>query len=207
MVQEAARLRKAGIEDARIMLAAGSPVRAEEAAEALLASGGCDGLLSLGVCGGLHPDLRPGALIVHMPVTWPWLEAVVASLKGGAVQRGTITTRDHAVVSPDEKACLFQETGALGVDMETSGAALVADKHAVPFAALRVVVDAAHQSIPPAALAGFGADGESHVRPVLLKLASRPQDLPGLLRLGHTFQRALSTLEALARTLAAAERR
>ena len=73
-------------------------------------------------------------------------------------------------------------------------AAEVAAYYGLPFAVLRVVLDPAHRTIPPSALAGAREDGETDPLAVVRALMKRPGDLPGLLRLAEDTRRASRAL-------------
>jgi hypothetical protein len=64
--------------------------------------------------------------------------------------------------------------------MESHLAASAARRHGLPFAALRIVADPAHRSVPACAIAGLGADGRTALAPLLRALAANPAELPML---------------------------
>jgi hypothetical protein len=85
--------------------------------------------------------------------------------------------------------------------MESHVAALAAQRHGLPFAALRVVLDPAWRALPPAATAGLCADGAVALLPVLRALAARPGQLAQLAVLAadlRTARRGLRAARALA---------
>ncbi|MDB5714901.1 MAG: phosphorylase, partial [Sphingomonadales bacterium] len=84
---------------------------------------------------------------------------------------------------------------ALAVDTESHIAARVAARHGLPFAALRVISDAADEALPPAALVGMRADGSMALGPVLASLAKSPLQLPALIRTGISAGRAFRSLK------------
>jgi dihydroflavonol-4-reductase len=76
-------------------------------------------VVSAGVCGALSPDLAEGDLIVP--------EAVVAAARRVSTtvlpelrRAGTLVMVDEIVASPEQKARLWVETGALACDMESA---------------------------------------------------------------------------------------
>ena len=89
------------------------------------------------------------------------------------------------VVAADEKARLYRETGALAVDMESHVASRIAARRGLPFAALRIISDAADMTLPPAALVGMRPDGGVASGAILRSLARHPGQLPALIRLGR----------------------
>lgn len=127
------------------------------------------------------------------------LEALVEQLPNAL--RGTIIGRDRIMASPAEKAALCAETGALAVDMESHVAARVAARHGLPFAAIRVISDTAHDALPPAALVGMNPDGSMALGRVLLSLARNPAQLPALIRTGRHAEVAFRTLGKIGEAL------
>jgi hypothetical protein len=69
---------------------------------------------------------------------------------------------------------------------------------------LRVILDSAGRAIPWSAQAGLGRDGRARALPVLARLATRPQELPALLRLARETRQALAVLSGLAAELSPA---
>jgi len=172
-----------------------------------LVAGGCDRLLSVGLAGGLHPDLAVGEVVA--------LDAVVAD--GGqrwsvawparGDRRGVCLTRAQPTGSATEKAHWRAASGADVVDMETAAVAAVATEHARPWAGLRAVSDAAHESLPPAIVACIRPDlGRVLVGRLLVGAVVRPWLWPHLVRLGLRSAAAgqalasavVATLESLA---------
>ncbi len=152
-------------------------------------------ILSLGIAGGLDPALRPGSLIVARRViaetAWPadeaWSAAIAAATGATAAD---IAGTDRIVATPADKAALRAATGAAAADMESAAVA----RFGVPFAVLRAVADTADETIPPAAAAGLDEAGNPAPWRVLRVLLRRPQDLPGLIRLGLRSRTALAAL-------------
>lgn len=116
-----------------------------------------------------------------------------------AVTRGRLLTTSKAVGTAADKAVLFHRTGAAAVDMESLAVAEVARGHGLPFIAVRVIVDAAADTLPRAVTAA--ADNEGHLRigRLLGALARTPGELPALIRLGQRYRAANRSLAAVAR--------
>ncbi len=131
-------------------------VRAAQAAALLIEQGAARGLLVVGVCGGLRQSLVPGTL-VHCTravqtdlavradrefesdplLRQAWLAQVPA-------QQGWFLTADRPVLSLWRRLRLSRAyLGPCVADMETAGAAAVAARAGVPWAALRAVTDRA----------------------------------------------------------------
>ena len=181
----------------------GDAARAAAAAERLV-SKGARALLSFGVAGGLDPALGPGALIVAETVIAPdgtrqstdsaWRAALLADLAPMGPVGGALVGSDRLISSVGAKRALFEATGASAVDMESHAVARVAAASGVPFAVLRAVADPAGRALPGAARAGLGTDGRVRVASVLLSLARRPWEMPGVFALALDTRRALRAL-------------
>ena len=148
-------------------------------------------LLSIGVAGGLAPDLKPGSVCLADVVVLPsgerlsadrrWTAAMARVLDAPAL---TVAGVDAPVGEVAAKSELRRHTGADLVDMESHIVAGVASAHALPFAALRVVTDSADRALPHAASVGMRADGAVDLPAILRSLARNPGQLPGLIRAG-----------------------
>lgn len=208
MVAEARCLPRPDAGDVPAFLCSGGDAgRAAECACRLLAEG-ADGLLSFGLAGGLDRALRVGAVVVADGVIGPdgerwsadgaWRDALLAAPGELRFTVGDVAGSDRALVSATEKAELFAATRAHTVDMESHAVARVAVENNVPFAVLRVVADTATRTLPQAALAGIGADGQTRPAAVLSQLVLRPWDLPAMLVLALVSARALRSLRRVA---------
>ena len=78
--------------------------------------------------------------------------------------------------------------------MESHIVAEAAERHRVPLAAIRVVVDPVERTIPRSALAGSRPDGTIDPVAVMRSLARYPRDLVGLIRLSLDTRAARATL-------------
>lgn len=172
---------------------------------------GWTALLSFGVAGGLDPLLKAGDVVVASGVWTPkqslngpgrstaalpadpaWAARLLASIAGA--RSNLIAGQDTPAASVEAKAALHGVVGALTVDMESHVVAQVAARHGFPFAAIRAISDPASHALPPAAVAGFGADGGVDFAAVLSALARDPRQLPALLRTGAEAERAFTAL-------------
>ncbi|WP_422003262.1 phosphorylase [Reyranella sp.] len=183
----------------------GDSARLEEEAARLAA--GVDGIVSLGIAGGLAPGLSAGDWVVADAVVdrgttvatdAGWTARLAAALP--EARRGPVLGQDGVAATAAEKAALHRATGALAVDMESHVAARVARRHGRPFAVARVLSDGADRTLPPAARVGLGADGAVDLAAVLRSLAAAPWQLPALLRTGLEAGRAFRALEWFAST-------
>ncbi|WP_413205618.1 purine phosphorylase [Rhodospirillum sp. A1_3_36] len=187
------------------------PAAAAKAAWHLLEKG-CEGLVSYGTAGGLDPALASGTLVLATEILGlrgslplPLDSIARAALRETCERRGiphaegALLGSDTAILSPKDKAALFQETGALAVDMESHRVAEIAQDAGLPFLAVRVVADPANRTVPSWALKGVDAKGETRALPILLAVLMAPWRIPALIHLAKDSARASTTLEAAAK--------
>lgn len=172
-----------------VLAGGGDAVRLERELEARLRAGPAL-VLSSGLAGGLDPALAVGAVVIDgdAALVTHLLTALPTAI------RVPVTGQDTIAASTAGKADLRQATGAAAVDMESHIAARAARRHGLPFAAIRVISDAATETLPPAALVGMRADGGIALGAVLGSLARRPAQLPALIRTGRHAALAQRTL-------------
>jgi hopanoid-associated phosphorylase len=191
-----------------------SGIGAENAARAAreLAAAGAGGLLSWGVAGALDPSLHCGTAVLPLevlraqrrfPTDPAWRQRVTAALQGHVPQvGGALLTSEVAVAASALKARLFEHSGAAAVDMESAAIAEVAAQFGLPFLALRVILDTAHDSLPDSVLRSFAAGnaaGSAPARPRVWPLLRAPADWGRLLRLAAQYRTAGRALAACAR--------
>ena len=122
-----------------------------------------------------------------------WRVAMAARIE--SAHQGIIAGSDAILDTADAKSTLFANSGgALAADMESHIAARFAAWRRVPLAALRVISDAADQSLPPAALTALNPDGTLALGRVLGSLLTKPWQLPALLRTGRGSGKAFRQL-------------
>ncbi|MCF8480475.1 MAG: purine phosphorylase [Rhodospirillum sp.] len=185
------------------------PDAAAKAAWRLLEQG-CEGLVSFGTAGGLDPSLASGTLILAtevraltgapaIPVDSAARLALMETCKrrGLPFAEGALLGSDTPILTPRAKTELFEETGALAVDMESHRVAEIAQDAGLPFLAVRVVADPANRSVPAWALKGIDAKGETRALPILLAVLLAPWRIPALIHLAQDSARASATLEAV----------
>jgi adenosylhomocysteine nucleosidase len=170
-----------------IAVGGGGAAGAEAAARQLVADGAA-GLLSFGLCGGLDPALRPGALLIPDAVldgaTRHATGPAIAARFGGPTPH-LLLGASQVAATATEKRWLRETTGADAVDLESGAVARVAAEVGLPFAVLRAVCDPAEQDLPPAALVALDGKGAIGLVRVLASLAARPAQLPALLALAR----------------------
>ncbi|HVJ50885.1 MAG TPA: hypothetical protein VM689_00375 [Aliidongia sp.] len=176
-----------------------SGARAEGArrgAEALVAADTTH-LLSFGLAGGLDPRLPPGTLLLPrailtedgrtLPVDRLWHEQLLERLEA---ETDPILGVDTPIASVVAKAALRQRSGAAAIDMESHVLAEAAARAGRPFAAIRVICDAADTALPPAALVGVTEAGGTDLGAILGSILRRPGQLAALLALARAAARA-----------------
>jgi adenosylhomocysteine nucleosidase len=165
------------------------------------AAGGCAGIVSFGVAGGLDPALVAGDLIVASSVVTDqghhrpdeaWARALLAALPGSL--HADISGADLPIDGTGDKRALRRSHRTVAVDTESHIAAAVAARRGVPFAAVRVILDPAHRSLPPAALVPLRRDGSADMRAVLGSVWQKPAQVPNLLRIVADASLAWATL-------------
>jgi adenosylhomocysteine nucleosidase len=181
---------------------------AAAAAAVALVEAGASALMSFGVAGALDPRLKPGSVVLpsvlllidggRYPTDAVWRERIAAELRPSrAVIEGHLLTSDQAIDTPEQKAAAFHGTGAVAVDMEGAAVAEIAAKHHLPFVAVRVIVDAAGDRLPPAVVAASRA-GRVRIARLVMGLAASPGEIPALMRLAQRYRVAMRTLRAIA---------
>lgn len=171
-----------------------------------LAEQGAAALLSIGIAGGLDAALRPGRVVLpdivldaggaERRVSAEWHAAVVQDLPTPAI--GPLYAAAEPACTVAEKAALRASTGALAIDIESAAVAAAATEANLPFLVLRIIADPADRAIPQAALVGIDANGNRRPLAVLMRLLSRPGDLPALIGLARDSKAALRQLRRVA---------
>ena len=194
-----------------VALSGGDAARALSEARRLIDEG-ASGLISFGTAGALSPALAPGDVIVATEVmavsggalaaerAWCDALAAAASARSLPLHLGAIRAVDQPVTSAGAKAALYQSSGALAVDMESGAVARAARDAGLPFAVLRVVIDAAGHDLPPAAIAAMAPGGGIDIGRLARELWREPRQISALFRLGRdaaVARRALSRAAAL----------
>ena len=178
-----------------VLAGGGLPAGAETAAEWLVAQN-VDALVSFGLAGGIDPALRPGEIVVPEAVREGdhfYLTDQSLSARFGR-RHGVLVAGAAVVAEAEEKARLFDRTGALAVDLESGAVARVAARYGLPFAVVRAVCDPAGRTLPPAALIALGAGGAIGVWRVLASVRRQPGQLPVLIALGRDAAAARAAL-------------
>ncbi|MGY6216288.1 phosphorylase family protein [Methylolobus aquaticus] len=191
----------------RVAVAGAGAANAAAAAETLVAQG-VRRLVSWGCAGALSDELLPGDLVIPRELVFadgttarlagPWHEQLLTRLQPTTpIRTESITESVGIVASSAAKRSLHAASGAIATDMESGAVARTAQKHGVPWLAIRSIVDAAAVTLPRAAQAALDRDGEMIVSRLLLQLLRTPTEIAPLLRLGRAFRLAMQTLSAV----------
>jgi adenosylhomocysteine nucleosidase len=170
---------------------------------------GATGLVSFGIAGALHPDLRTGDVVVaqtvvdetgaNAPAHSEWVRTIAQSAQGrdGEGRRtviGAILGLDSLVSSPQDKAAAFARSEAWAIDMESHHVARAAATHNLPFVAIRAISDRADETLP-AGLADFvDGEGRTKMSAVLAALIFGRVKLGELIATGRASRRAHQAL-------------
>jgi len=185
--------------DVEAVAGGGDPARLEALLDRL--ADRTRGIISIGIAGGLAPGLQTGQWVVadavlvdgeSVPTDPAWTSRLAARLP--EVASGLLLGANAMVAEATHKAALHRTTGAVAVDMESHIVARVARRHRLPFAAARVVSDAAHRTLPPAARVGMKSDGRMDLPSVLRSLLAEPGQLAALIRTGLEAERGFRAL-------------
>jgi adenosylhomocysteine nucleosidase len=170
---------------------------------------------NIGVSGGLAPDTEPGMIIVGEriltsedgPESSPYRDIYTADQHIAALlettlqkndlpcRRGSLLCVQHPVTRPEEKAAAYVRTGALAVDMESSGAAEAARRAGIPFFCIRIICDPARRKIARELFAGVDSQGNNCPVRLIKPLIRRPWLLAQLLMMARDFSRALTAMD------------
>ncbi len=190
------------------------PINASSAAERLIAQGATK-LISWGCAAALSETLKPGDLIlanelssteeskaIALNVCANWHQQTTELLTSVVkVNNGGLAESKRIVSSSEDKKKIHSNTKAVALDMESIAIAHVANKHALPFLAIRVIADPVEMSLPLAITHSLNQHGDVVLSKLLGYLALHPRELPGLIRLGLYFRSATKTLKLVAQHL------
>jgi adenosylhomocysteine nucleosidase len=167
---------------------------------------------SIGVSGGLAPALASGTVILgdtifnscgqpsSLQATYKpdaeIIDFLASTMDGQGIdyQRGSLLCASRPLLSAQDKAAAYLETGALAVDMESAGAAGAARYFGVPFFCLRVVCDPADRTLNQQLLVGVDDRGNSRLLRLLGVICRRPSLVKGLFTMAGDFSRAASSM-------------
>jgi adenosylhomocysteine nucleosidase len=148
----------------------------------------CQGLISLGVAGGLLPNLSAGTCVIgsqildgaqRLMTDRSWSQSLLQAIPGSIY--GKIVGVAAPIAFPEMKHSLYVKTGAMAVDMESHVVGNVAVTNALPFVVIRVISDPAERSLPQLALAAMRPNGTVNIAAMALSLMKHPREVRALL--------------------------
>jgi adenosylhomocysteine nucleosidase len=172
-------------------------------------------LASVGVSGGLHPDMKSGTLIIATSVleqlenggeqnqnrvwdvdsTYTERLHAILSHEGVVVHCGHVITTRDPLLTIEEKKSLYEKSQALAVDMESAVVARSAREKGLPFFALRTVCDTFDQPIPREVFNWVYDSRHPKALFIMGKLMRKPALISDVLRMGKDFKTALAALK------------
>jgi adenosylhomocysteine nucleosidase len=209
---------RAGLHRLSVLQTGFGPVRAQQMVARFLKQRSCLGVISVGLSGGLRPELPSGTLVmgdhwirlgarlagdrfdavraVGPPADRRLRAAVLhaAETCGLTVHKGLLATADHLVGTPEEKRALAARTDALAVDMESGAIAEAALAAGVAIVAVRTILDPFDEALNLEPELFLLPDGSSSIWKSVLAVASRPMQLPALWDVGRRSTRAMGLL-------------
>jgi len=149
----------------------------------------CKGLISLGVAGGLLPNLSAGTCVVGSEILWGterlmtdpnWSQRLLRAIPDSIY--GKIVGVATPIVYTEAKHNLYVATRAVAVDMESHIVGSAAAANGLPFVAIRVIADPAERPLPQVALAAMRPNGTINLAQLVLSLMKDPRDLWSLVQ-------------------------
>ncbi len=200
------------ISDTVLVTYAGTGANNATAGAELLIRKGATQLISWGCAAALSPSLTQGDLTladtllssegIEIAVDAHWHSASKQLLSHTlTVYTGCLAESQHIVASSRDKQQRYADTGAIALDMESVAIAKVAVQHALPFLALRVIVDPVTMTLPSAITHALNAQGDIVMHKLLGFLLLHPSQIMGLIKLGLQFKAATTTLKCIAKQL------
>jgi nucleoside phosphorylase len=152
----------------------------------------CDVLLSLGFAGALTRGLVAGDVVLPEEIVWEQgreirryrvpahvLDRAARALRSEPRLRtvaGALLSSPVVIASPSAKRAEAERLGATAVEMEAAPLATFAEARAVPFVALRVILDSAELSLeplPPGVSTSWAARARLVARPAAWSLVGQ----------------------------------
>lgn len=170
---------------------------------------GASALISFGIAGGLSPEAPVGRLLLpgliigeHGSEYIPdkaWRMALLGSLPMQMKPAtGPLISLSFALEKEADKRKAHDQTGALGVDMESFGVARAAKARGVPFIVIRAISDAVSDTLPASLVPAMGEDGAILVGALVKGILKNPGDLLHLPAFGIKTAKANRTLRRVA---------
>ncbi|MCK5120466.1 MAG: phosphorylase [Methylococcales bacterium] len=193
-----------------LALSGAGPGNAIKASELLLEKG-ANRLISWGCAAALHPDLKPGDLVLadnllsadkqQLSIDSPWLKHVTEQLSALNPITGRLAESHTIVADSIDKKTIHQQSGAIALDMESIAVAKTALLNNCPTLVIRCIADPVSMSLPKAVSYALNNEGDVVLPKLLWFLLIHPSELPGLIKLGSHFNAAKNKLKLAAKQL------
>lgn len=166
----------------------------------------CDAIMSFGLCGGLAPQAEIAQVFLCTTLVTPdgsfeadkdWIVRLFARTKLYA-QHWYSTGVYNEANTPEQRAAIFNQTGAWVIDDESYSVAIFAKQRGIPFTIMRSVSDGYADTVPPAADNAINPDGSFNLWSLLTSLASDPGQIAGLIKMASQYNQSLGTLKQAA---------
>jgi adenosylhomocysteine nucleosidase len=161
-------------------------------------------IILAGLAGGLDPEIQPGRGYVISTVISHDDRRHVASISADECARvespntshatATITSTDHVVSSPADRAALREATGAQLVDMESAAFAERAKQLGARWGIVRGVSDGVNSLLPRGLDHWVDESGRTRLGSVIMSLLRHPGDLPRTIALARASRAALRAI-------------
>lgn len=169
-------------------------------------------LISWGVAGAIDSSVNSGDVILAtsiinqanrylIPETWISRVSKHLLQSNQRVFSGDIVSSKEICASAEDKLHLSQQTGALGVDMESGAIAEIAKTNSLDFIVIRTISDNVDTSIPEAVLKHTNNLGQPRVFKFLLCCLLKPNQIRELLKLASGYKQGLTSLTNIAHDL------
>ena len=147
-------------------------------------------VLTCGFAGGLNPFLAAGTVVFSADED--------AGLSPALLAAGACPVRFHfshrVATTAAEKQSLWEATGADAVEMESEIIRAICRAHEIPSATVRVISDAAHETLPLDFNVFMTADQTLNYGRLILAILGSPRKIPAILRLQRQTQMAAKNL-------------
>ena len=114
------------------------------------------------------------------------------------VHTGPLACTDEVITSSAGKRRLFEQSGAIAVDMETAAVLETAQENGLPGCAVRVIVDPADLALPEIVLRRVDDYGRLNGLALGLRLVTSPGQIPDMVRLARASHQAGKTMRLVA---------
>lgn len=163
-------------------------------------------IVMAGLGGGLDPSLERNTVVVASEVFNPHGPTIPSPLASAIVSpdlpRARITSSLRTVASAEAKADLYRTSGAGVVDLESVPFAQIAEQLSWRWGIIRVICDAANETLPTAVDRWVDHAGKTRLRAIARDLFQRPSLIP---RLGTIRERARIAIDTLGQTISQLE--